>query len=199
MRLRQHDRSCSVLLPRVDSLLANLDVFYTPPWMRILPYMVGILVGVLWVRMDSSKVHITNSSWVRAYWFAVGGVAVASLFGIYFKTAPDWMFAVGFSVGRLVLSLCWASAIVACAVGHGGAFNRLLSCRVFVHLDRLTYMMYLLNPVIVVALVAGQTTTESFEVASTVSLNRRMNTCVWHLWIIVWYVYRYRKRSACAD
>lgn len=180
-------------------MLANLEVFYTPPWMRILPYMIGILVGVMWVRMDGFKVHITNSSWIRAYWSAVGVVVVASLFGIYFKSAPEWMFAFGFSVGRLVLGLCWGSAIIVCAVGHGGSFSRMLSCRMFVHLDRLTYMMYLLNPVIVVALVAGQTTTESFEIVSTVSKST-FNFCVFlrDSWFDS-HPYRFPKLSACVD
>lgn len=157
-----------MLTPRIDVLLANLDAFYTPPWMRILPYMAGIVGGVLIERLKRNKFTATPSR-IRAYWILVGGVCIGSLFALYLKTIPVWSFAAAFSVGRLVMSLCWTSAIGACTLGMGGTVARMLSSQLFVHMDRLTYMMFVLNPVLVGAVNAGQqNAVDHFDVVPTV-------------------------------
>lgn len=44
-------------------------------------------------------------------------------------------------------SVCWM--IVASQMGHGGFFARILNGPIFVHVNKLTYAIYLLNPVII--------------------------------------------------
>lgn len=156
------------LSSRIDVLLANLDVFYTPPWMRILPYMAGIAAGVLLAHLRRIKFTATQR-YVRLFWLQFAVVCTISLFAMYFKTVPVWTFAAAFSVGRLVIALSWASAVLACALGMGGEVATWLGGRVFVHLDRLTYAMFVLNPVVVGALNAGrQPAEEHFDVMASV-------------------------------
>lgn len=152
---------------RIDVLLASLNIFYTPPWMRILPYMAGIVTGVVLVHIKSRKFKPSLRS-QRTYWIVFGMIIVQSLFVTYFKNVPVWLFAASFSVGRFALALVWGSALIACALGLGGVGNRILSGAVFVHLDRLSYAMYVLNPVLVVAMNAGQQATAHYELVPTV-------------------------------
>lgn len=44
-------------------------------------------------------------------------------------------------------SLCWM--IVASQTGHGGSFTRIMNSPVFVHLNKLSYAVYLLNPLLI--------------------------------------------------
>lgn len=155
------------LFHRIDIVWRNADIIYTPPWMRILPYMVGIMSGIVLVHMRSTKINVHPFA-LKAYWTLVTVFIVASMFASYFKGVPLWLFAVFWSVGRLCLALCWSSAIVAFALGLGNTMNGWLSCASLAHFDRLTYMMYLLNPLVVVALAAFGDPAGHYDVASTV-------------------------------
>lgn len=135
--------------------------------MRIVPYMAGTFAGILLVHLKKIK-RTVPAHQMQLFWMGFGLAIFVSLFATYFKAIPVWSFALAFSLGRLLLALSWSSAIVACALGHGGAIARVLSGWVFVHLDRLSYMMYLLNPVLVAALNAGQQSVAHYEVVSTV-------------------------------
>lgn len=44
-------------------------------------------------------------------------------------------------------SACWM--IVACATGHGGWFTSFMNMGIFVHLNKLSYAIYLLNPMVI--------------------------------------------------
>lgn len=50
---------------------------------------------------------------------------------------------------RIFYSSSVAWMIVASAMGHGGIFAKVLNYRGFVHLNKLSYAIYLLNPLII--------------------------------------------------
>ncbi|XP_035231677.1 nose resistant to fluoxetine protein 6-like, partial [Stegodyphus dumicola] len=54
------------------------------------------------------------------------------------------------------LGLVWT--IFCCATGHGGIVNRFLSWKVFVPLARLTFVVYLLHPIVQVVFIGSKTT-----------------------------------------
>lgn len=50
---------------------------------------------------------------------------------------------------RIFYSASIAWMIVASQTGHGGLFARILNCSVFVHVNKLSYAIYLLNPALI--------------------------------------------------
>lgn len=141
---------------------------YTPPWMRAHPYLAGAIVGYTMVQMKDRKYRLESLGRI-AYWTIAGVVLACSLFITYFKDAPPLIFAVIFSVGRPVLSLVWGSVVAMCALGQGGRVQNVLSSRFLSHLDRVSFMMFLLNPVVITALNVGSEGGAHFDAASVVS------------------------------
>lgn len=151
----------------MDSYLANLGVFYIPPWTRAHPYMAGIFTGYIMVKVKDMNLQLKN--WVvRSYWFIAFLFFIFTLFVTYDKNMSILMFAISCSVGRLLLALFWGSVILMCYLGYGGIFNRFFSSQILAHLNKLAYMMYLLNPVIVAVIRTGTESSSHFDKSSMV-------------------------------
>lgn len=154
---------------RIDSFFANFDVMYTLPWMRAHPYLIGAIVGYNMTIFKDQKFHL-DSSKRFIYWIVSVLVLICSLFITYFKDAPPIIFAIIFAVGRPLLSLVWGSIVCMCALGQGGLVQHVLTSRFLSHLDRVSFMMFLLNPVVITALNVGQERGAHFDAASVVSV-----------------------------
>lgn len=153
---------------RIDSFLANLGVFYIPPWTRAHPYMAGIFTGFVMVQIKDKQLKLKN--WVvRSYWSIATIIFIFTLFVLYDKNIPSFMFAISYSVGRFLLALFWGSVVMMCYLGYGGIFNRFFSSQILAHLNKLAYMMYLLNPVIVTVMRTGSESSSHFDFSSMVS------------------------------
>ncbi|KAK2175029.1 hypothetical protein NP493_758g01001 [Ridgeia piscesae] len=137
----------------ITQLTEFFDVIYQTPWCRVGPYLVGVLVGYL--------LYITKGQ-VRMPWFAVGlwGWTVATVgnvsvvYGLY-NMMNGHPVSVGVSafynaVSRTVWAIGVAWVIFACVTGHGGFVNKLLSWPALVPLSRMTYMTYLVHPIVYV-------------------------------------------------
>lgn len=142
---------------------------YTPPWMRAHPYLAGAMVGYTMAWMKDRKFHLGPLGGA-IYWTVATSVLACSLFITYFKDAPPIMFAVIFALGRPLLSLVWGSVVAMCALGQAGRVQHVLSSRFFSHLDRVSFMMFLLNPVVITAINVGQERGAHFDAASVVIL-----------------------------
>lgn len=141
---------------------------YTPPWMRSHPYLAGAVVGYTMAKMKDTKFNMDRSTRF-IYWTLTSIVLACSLFITYFKDAPPIIFAIIFSFGRPLLSLMWGSIVAMCSLGQGGRAQHVLSSRFLSHLDRVSFMMFLLNPVVITSLNAGQERGAHFDSASVVS------------------------------
>lgn len=51
-------------------------------------------------------------------------------------------------------SISWM--IIASQTGHGGTFAKILDCPIFVHVNKLSYAIYLLNPIVISILYGWQ-------------------------------------------
>ena len=123
--------------------------FYTKPWNRIQPYIVGLLVGFLLYKLrDKPRLPI---NWVVNWicWLVAGAVACACIYGIadYFPTSqkePEHYKVVLYcGLNRLAWSLAISWVIVACIKEMGGPVNDFLSWSWFVPGARISYCMYL--------------------------------------------------------
>ena len=59
-------------------------------------------------------------------------------------------YAIFFSVSRFTWPLAIAWVIFACHYGYGGFVNSILSCKSYVPITRLSYVAYLIHPVIMI-------------------------------------------------
>ena len=123
--------------------------FYSKPWNRIQPYIIGLVVGFLLYKLrDKPRLPI---NWVVNWicWLVAGAVACACIYGIadYFPTSPKepehYKVVLYCGFNRLAWSLAISWVIVACIKDMGGPVNDFLSWSWFVPGARISYCMYL--------------------------------------------------------
>ena len=152
----------------------NPDEFwlmYTKPWIRITPYLVGILGGWFywkWGQQVTDRVK-TLPEWRRVVcaapiWAVTAAVEYAVVFGLYHDIQlninqtgkPGEVESVSYqSLARIAWSLSLTTQILMCQCGLGGFINSLLSWSGWQILSRLTYSVFLLHLGLITVL-AGQ-------------------------------------------
>lgn len=129
------------------------DLVYTKPYCRIVPYLVGIVLGYI--------IH-ENMRWKgpSKYLFAFFGWCTAIILGMsvtygtwgsveigghVFSTVENVIYG---SFSRLTWALAVAWVVYACHFGLGGFVNHILAWPAFIPLSRLTYGAYLIHPMV---------------------------------------------------
>lgn len=149
--------------------------------MRILPYMGGAMMGALFYRIQlkndntthqnsvilSNESHTqwtnkamriiftknSSSRWLRlSFWTFCLLLYVLTNFMSYWRTSPTWVVATIMSVGKCVFSVCVGGVIIMCTCGHGRWLNTFLCCTPFRFLSQFCFSIYMLAPLIVVAI-----------------------------------------------
>ena len=136
-------------------------LMYTRPWIRITPYLVGILGGWLywkWGEKISARVKVLPE-WVKVacatpVWVVTAAVQYGVVFGLYDDVQyvqheyrnPSEVDSVSYqSLARIAWSLSLTVQILLCQCGLGGFINSLLSWNGWLILSRLTYSVFLLH------------------------------------------------------
>ncbi|XP_063691043.1 O-acyltransferase like protein-like [Bolinopsis microptera] len=148
---------------------SNLDEMwlqYNKPWIRITPYLVGILGGWFywkWGKQISDGVK-TLPEWQKVMcatpiWAVTAAVEYAVVFGLcddaqnMQKGNPDEAESVFYqSLARIAWSLSLTIQILLCQCGLGGFINSFLSWSGWQILSRLTYSVFLLHLGLITAL-----------------------------------------------
>lgn len=125
--------------------------YYTTPWCRIPPYLVGILLGYILHTTKKSQFKLPKLL-VALGWAFATAIALAVLYGLSGlldpATVPEIDEATKVIYGTFHRT-AWAIAvgwlIFACCTGNGGPVNSFLSWKVFIPLSRMTYCVYLLH------------------------------------------------------
>ncbi|XP_066150020.1 nose resistant to fluoxetine protein 6-like [Euwallacea fornicatus] len=131
---------------RVQEPFALFDELYDKPWLRIGPYLIGMIMGYVMFRLKG-KIMLTPP--VVVIGWALSLLCLSSLvygLGKHGLVVPASAFYVALGHTAWALSLAWIT--VACSSGYGGPFNVFLSCKFFVPLSRLTYGAYLVHPIV---------------------------------------------------
>lgn len=120
---------------------------YIKPYTHFTTYMIGMVVGYAVLKFHNKKLSMKYQilGWILA---TVG--ALASVFGIY-GPAEDVATRVFYIIGHRIgwaLSIGWL--IYACATGIGGIVNRLLSWNAMCSLGQLSYLTYLIHPLVII-------------------------------------------------
>ncbi|XP_066247299.1 nose resistant to fluoxetine protein 6-like [Euwallacea similis] len=133
-------------IAKVQEPFALFDELYDKPWLRIGPYLIGVIMGYVMFRLKG-KIMLTPS--VVVIGWALSLSCLTSLvygLGKQGLVVPASAFYVALGHTAWALSLAWIT--VACCSGYGGPFNVLLSCKFFLPLSRLTYGAYLVHPIL---------------------------------------------------
>ncbi|XP_060580455.1 uncharacterized protein LOC132737209 [Ruditapes philippinarum] len=141
-----------ILTSRMDGGEYWNNVFIKP-WCRVSTYCVGIALGFVlenWYHKKINKI-IATVGWFLA--ISIGILLVYIPYTKYVEGLEPWtstQMAVYEALGRPVWAVCVAWVIYACTSGRGGPISDFLSWRGFVPLSRLTYLVYLIHPVLMV-------------------------------------------------
>ncbi|XP_030558156.1 nose resistant to fluoxetine protein 6 [Drosophila novamexicana] len=137
-----------------DTVYGTGTQIYISPFVRVLPYIVGSMAAWCFLeRRLRCKLSDMQQRWLWHFCLLVFFIC------IYATVKRDFGHLVTISLfvlGRVAfsLSVCWM--IVGSATGRGVWWSRLLEARCFQHMNRLSYAIYLLNPM-VIALIYGLT------------------------------------------
>ncbi|XP_059609622.1 nose resistant to fluoxetine protein 6-like [Phlebotomus argentipes] len=130
-----------------DVIYNTGNELYMAPWNRIHPYIAGIFAG--WYLISrSGKVNISPRrvkllKAVSVFFFLL------SIHSTVVRTVPYQHAAILLTVGRFAFGFSVVWLILCSICGFGGWFTDMLSAKLFVHINKLSYGVYLLNPLII--------------------------------------------------
>ncbi|XP_028514764.1 nose resistant to fluoxetine protein 6 isoform X2 [Exaiptasia diaphana] len=138
----------------------STNYVYIKPYCRISPYLVGIVLGYVFVADKTHSFLLKLRTIPRMIFLVIGWsiaftCAFSSLYGLYKKyradnpiplTDTENVVYVTFSRFAWALSLAWV--IYVCHAGFGGLVDNILSARFWIPLSRLTYSVYLVHPMV---------------------------------------------------
>ncbi|XP_011860137.1 PREDICTED: nose resistant to fluoxetine protein 6-like [Vollenhovia emeryi] len=153
----------------LTELAELMHVIYTPPWMRINPYIIGMIVGYVLAKLNNTLVlkrKIIMLCWLLA------SVCIIGVLFVFYKRRPSVLAsAIYVALHKIILAIGIAWIVIACSTNHGGIVNQLLSFKGWIPFSRLTYCAYLLNPIVIRSINFYSDTSTHFECLSLVILS----------------------------
>uniref|UniRef100_A0AAR5PNC0 Nose resistant-to-fluoxetine protein N-terminal domain-containing protein n=1 Tax=Dendroctonus ponderosae TaxID=77166 RepID=A0AAR5PNC0_DENPD len=131
---------------KVQEPFALFDELYDKPWMRIGPYLIGMIIGYVLFKLNGKLVFtpaVVILGWILSL-MCLGSLVYG--LGKHGLAVPASAFYAALGHTAWGLSLAWIT--VACCSGYGGPFNVLFSFKLFLPLSKLTYGAYLVHPTI---------------------------------------------------
>uniref|UniRef100_A0A1A9USB3 Nose resistant-to-fluoxetine protein N-terminal domain-containing protein n=1 Tax=Glossina austeni TaxID=7395 RepID=A0A1A9USB3_GLOAU len=134
-----------------DTFLATANYIYLSPFVRSLPYIMGAM-GAWYLIEYRERLVTLSEAHISLRW----NLAILVFFTCLFSTAKRDLSSLGavtlIVFGRLCLSaaICWT--VIGSATGRACWWSQLLEAKLFQHLNKLSYAIYLLNPLVIVLL-----------------------------------------------
>ncbi|XP_034111657.1 nose resistant to fluoxetine protein 6 [Drosophila albomicans] len=131
-----------------DAAFATGTEIYTSPFVRILPYILGAITAYSLLQRTPSEKE-SNDIRERCSWHFALLVFFICIYSTVKRDISSLLAISLFVLGRLFfsLSVCWM--IAGSAQGRGVWWSRLLEAKGFQHVSRLSYAIYLLNPLVI--------------------------------------------------
>ncbi|XP_042897471.1 nose resistant to fluoxetine protein 6-like [Parasteatoda tepidariorum] len=142
--------------PDPEQRIAYWADFYFQPFVHAGPYCIGMIAGYILATKPDLKLSRTVQviGWSLAF---ISNFSV--LYGVIdWNRGRDpylWEGLMYASLNRVAWTYGVAWIIVCCATGHGGVINYILSWKAFVPLGRLTFIVYLIHPIVQIAVVGN--------------------------------------------
>uniref|UniRef100_A0A336MFI4 CSON000340 protein n=1 Tax=Culicoides sonorensis TaxID=179676 RepID=A0A336MFI4_CULSO len=135
----------------LDVQYHTLDLLYTPFWTRIGAYVIGMLSGH-YLAIQRTK-NLLIPKWFYNLTIVLSQIGLAFVVHSQAYRQENHFigpFIAGF--GRIIWawSICWT--IIICSTGHLTQLNSLLTKNTMIILSRLTYSVYLLNPICILSI-----------------------------------------------
>ncbi|XP_014602889.1 PREDICTED: LOW QUALITY PROTEIN: nose resistant to fluoxetine protein 6-like [Polistes canadensis] len=137
-------------IPTLDKQYNFIDELYFPPWVRIGPYLVGVITGYILVKLKN-KLNFKKKTLIL-FWILGSSCSLLALFGIYRRRISILAATFYAALGRTIWAIGIAWLVIACSTNNGGILNRILSFKVWIPLSRLTYTVYLINPILITSI-----------------------------------------------
>lgn len=156
-----------------DAAFATGTEIYTSPFVRVLPYILGAMTA--WSLLELRPQLLLSELRERCSWHLALLVFFACIYSTIRRDLGPLMAISLFVLGRLFfsLSVCWM--IAGSAQGKGVWWSRLLEAKGFQHLSRLSYAIYLLNPLVIAffySLTSASTHADPFMLVSKKTLSK---------------------------
>lgn len=134
---------------RSDVMYQLFRTIYTAPHIRVVPYLAGMLIGYLGNWMEINLLEI-NRTWVRVGWNVFSGFLLLPILIAHDpSTLSTFTCALTYSFLKFISSLCVGGLIILCAFSPEGRVQRFLSHGCFVHLNKMSYGMYVIHPIVI--------------------------------------------------
>ncbi|XP_054723549.1 nose resistant to fluoxetine protein 6-like [Uloborus diversus] len=120
---------------------------YVKPFAHIATYVIGMVFAFVFMRNRNKKL---STKYQILGWTLATASAMTSVYGVY-GTAEDAALRAFYIVGHRfgwALGVGWL--VYACASGCGGKVNRFLSWNAFYPLGQLSYLTYLIHPLVII-------------------------------------------------
>ncbi|XP_030372650.1 nose resistant to fluoxetine protein 6 [Scaptodrosophila lebanonensis] len=130
-----------------DAAFATGTEIYTSPFVRVMPYIMGAISA--WCLLQKRLQCALSEQQDRWLWHISLLIFFLCIYSTIKRDLSSLLAISLFVGGRFAfsLSVCWM--IVGSATGRGVWWSRLLEAKGFQHLSRLSYAIYLLNPLII--------------------------------------------------
>ncbi|XP_045468714.1 nose resistant to fluoxetine protein 6-like [Harmonia axyridis] len=129
--------------------------YYFKTHARFGPYVIGMLAGYLIHKMRSGGKKVKLNIFVSfiAWVLTIGALVACTFDGFNLRNDTDNALIDGMYVGfnRSIWSCALAMVVILCVSGNGGLINTFLSCPLMQFLSKLSYSMYLVHYLIILA------------------------------------------------
>ncbi|XP_022900525.2 nose resistant to fluoxetine protein 6-like [Onthophagus taurus] len=135
-------------IARVEEPFALFDQLYDKPWLRIGPYLIGMITGYFLFKTNGKlnvSFYLSTAAWIVSL-----AIILSLVYGLGSKGLTTPLSAVYAAFGHTAWGLSLAWITIACCWGYAGPISSILNFRGFLPLSRLTYCAYLIHPVIMV-------------------------------------------------
>lgn len=138
----------------LDKQHKTLTELYVKPWIRIVPYLVGMATSYFLTKWNY-KLHLSRKNLIVC-WILSILCNCSIMFSSANKNIPLSLSIIYSTLSRTGWSLGIAWLVIACCTNHGGIVYKILSLDFFIPLSRLTYCAYLANPLVILMICASR-------------------------------------------
>lgn len=131
----------------ISQLNRTFDLTYTLPTHRATVYLMGFLVGY-WMQ-QRGRLNISSAQ-VKKAWLVATACGLLAVFGPYQLSNMNYVYNnIHLAIFNAIAPILWSVFILWCIIatdnGNGGWFGRLLCCKPFTMLSKISYAVYLVQ------------------------------------------------------
>lgn len=131
----------------LESRYETISYIYIPPWIRIIPYILGMGTALILEKLNY-KLHLSKIALVGG-WFISISCFYWVIYGPASITTSHTATIIYETFSRLGWNLASAWLVIVCLTNNAATLNKFLSLPCWIPGSRVSYCVYLLNPIFV--------------------------------------------------